>query len=185
MAGRAWTVPAIRNARPGALPFYALLFVEVATISWLFPRRTATPWLPKRWSLLGFAGLLGALACNALGLALISWKAPVWHAPPSGLEFVSGGLLDPIVEEWIFRGVLWRLATDALEGHGSTIAALIAGVFTAVLFGFWHFPFAEHPAVVANIIFGAFLALARWRFNAIGPGVIVHALGNSYFLLAG
>jgi membrane protease YdiL (CAAX protease family) len=157
--------------------------MELVLVSGFFRRQTETPWLPVRWGPVGLLGLVGALACNAVGGALLQWKAPHWHAPTSVLSFVGGGLLAPITEEWIFRGVLWKLASETLQG--TKWAPLVAGVFTSLLFGLWHLPFAGHSAIWANVLFGAFLAIARWRLGGIAPGVIVHWMGNSFFLLTG
>jgi membrane protease YdiL (CAAX protease family) len=182
-----WSIQAVRDSHPGGLPFYGSLVVELAILSRLFPRQTRTPWLPVCWSSLGLVGLVGALTCNALGLAslriLRGGSFPAWHAPGSWLMFLSGGILCPVVEEWIFRGVLWRLASDAVGQFHATVRVLVAIGFTALLFGAWHLPFAGQAFLGYNLAFAAFLGLARWRFGAVAPGAVVHALGNSFYLL--
>jgi membrane protease YdiL (CAAX protease family) len=184
-AGWIWAVPAIREAQPGSLPFYGVAFVEVLAVNLLFPRLTRTPWIPTVWSAIGLVALLGALASNALGGALLTGRTPVLHAPASWLELASSGLLCPFVEEWIFRGVLWQLASDSFAGLRPGLRGLIAGAFTSVAFALWHLPFGGETPLTSQLKFGAFLAVARWALGGAGPGVLVHALGNSFHLLTG
>lgn len=142
---------------------------------------------PARWDGAGIVALLFALLLGPLGAAGLFRSTPShWHAPASALAFVAGGLLGPLVEEWAFRGVLWR-ASIWVTGPWRWTPAVAMG-FTALLFGLWHIPF-QHDArvatevVFANLGFGLCLGFARFRLDALGPGAIVHALGNAFFLL--
>ena len=118
---------------------------------------------------------------------MFHWALPHVHTQPHALALLAGGLLDPLAEEWAFRGALWR-ASEWATGPG-TWSAAIAAAFTSLLFGLWHIPFQESSAhlgevVLANAAFGLCLALARWRFQGIGPGTVVHVLGNTFYLVA-
>jgi membrane protease YdiL (CAAX protease family) len=187
-ANASWSlVPALQTWKAGSLPFNLICLLELAFISAVVPYGTRTPWRPRQWNAAGALGLGAALFLGPLGFSLLGLvPSPHWHAPLSALSFLSGGVLGPLAEEWAFRGVLWRASEWAV---GPTKwAPAIAGAFTSAAFGLWHVPFqdpsAPLPAIVlANVAFGACLAFARWRLQSIAPGVVVHAIGNSFFLL--
>jgi membrane protease YdiL (CAAX protease family) len=184
-------IPRSQQGQLGSFPFYALCLMQLLLVSGVAPRITRTAWWPKRWDAWGALALVVALMLGPLGASWLGWApAPHWHWPTWPVAFLTGGVLDPLVEEWIFRGALWRGAEWAVGP--SKWAPAIAGAFTSLLFGLWHVPFQQTPfsqstipVVLVNAAFGAGLAVARWRFGGIGPGTIIHALGNSYYLLTG
>jgi len=181
-------LPALQRWNAGSLPFYSICLVELLAVSALFPEATRTKWWPGTQDGLGFVGLLGALLLGPIGARLLHWALPHVHSAPGALVLLSGGLLDPLAEEWAFRGVLWQ-ASEVVTGHRVWSPGLSA-VFTSLLFGLWHVPFQESSTnlvavVLANVAFGLCLSLARWRLKAIGPGTVVHIVGNAFYLLAG
>jgi membrane protease YdiL (CAAX protease family) len=184
-----WTlVPRSQTWKVGALWFYSLVLLELALVSVLDPQRTRTSWWPQTWDAWATVGLCAAVFVGPLGAALFRWAPLHWHPPVSGLSFLSGAFLDPLAEEWAFRGILWR-ACEWVTGPGRG-SPVVAGGFTSLVFGLWHIPFQEQSSpypllaiVLANAAFGICLSVARCRLKAIGPGTIVHALGNSFYLL--
>ncbi len=179
-------VPVLQGGQAGSLPFYALCLVELLAVTALFPEATRTAWWPKRGDAYALLGLFGALMLGPIGARLLHWVLPHAHAQPRVLALLAGGLLDPLAEEWAFRGALWR-ASERATGPGKW-SPLVAAAFTSLLFGLWHIPFEETSAhlgsiVLANAAFGLCLAIARWRTGGIAPGVVVHAAGNAFYLL--
>jgi membrane protease YdiL (CAAX protease family) len=184
------SVPFLRDPTVGSLGFYSICLVELALISAFIPRVARTPWLPRAGDGWGLLGLVGAAALGPIGAAVLRGTPLHWHAPASAFQFLSGGLLDPIAEEWAFRGILWRASEWAVGSSkwSRKWSPAVAGSFTSLLFGLWHLPFGSGShglvaIVLANAAFGLSLSLARWRFKAVGPGAIVHAMGNSFYLL--
>jgi membrane protease YdiL (CAAX protease family) len=82
-----------------------------------------------------------------------------------------------VVEEWLFRGLLWReLCPD--DESDRWVSVSVAVVVTSVAFGLWHLP--RSPASVwGAALFGALVALLRWRTGGILAGVVVHGVGNA------
>jgi len=180
-------VPALQSWQAGSLPFYSVCLAELFAVSALFPEMTRTKFWPTNKDGLGFLGLLGALMLGPIGARLFNWALPHAHSAPHALALLAGGLLDPLAEEWAFRGALWR-ACEWATGR-SIWSPAVAAVFTSLLFGFWHIPFQEDSThlgavVLANVAFGLCLSLARWRLGAIGPGTVVHIAGNVFYLIA-
>ncbi|HEU0031391.1 MAG TPA: CPBP family intramembrane glutamic endopeptidase [Kofleriaceae bacterium] len=108
------------------------------------------------------------------------------HEPAAWQYLVNAMIAAPVIEEWIFRGVLW----DELEARSST---WLAFVVTSVLFGPWHWSSFFAPSwygsgqtfVWVHVMFGALLGAVRWRFRAIGVGLVLHALWNALVPLSG
>jgi membrane protease YdiL (CAAX protease family) len=180
-----WTLaPSLQEWNVGGLWFYSAILAILLLVSAPLPEAVRTRWWPEAWDRWGGVGLGAAALAGPLGYAVFRWEPLHWHAPIAGFNFLSGALLGPLAEEWAFRGVLWDAAERA-TGRGKW-SPIVAGIFTSLLFGLWHIPFQDQPptlVIATNAAFGACLGLARWRFKAVGPGAIVHALGNAFFLL--
>jgi membrane protease YdiL (CAAX protease family) len=74
-----------------------------------------------------------------------------------------------MVEELLFRGIIFRLLED-----WKGIQWAIWG--SSVAFGFWHF-FGQGPIVgVATMFIGLLFALLRWRSGGIVGLIVLHAL---------
>jgi membrane protease YdiL (CAAX protease family) len=113
-----------------------------------------------------------------------------FHAPEHGTWLVNGVVFAPLVEEWLFRGVLWRLISERLDGAAAVVVPLVV---TSLLFGVWHWMSIFQPSwygaprtpLWVHMAFAAMLGILRWRLRAIGPGIVLHALGNGLAELTG
>ncbi len=89
-------------------------------------------------------------------------------------------VIAPIVEETMFRGVLYRHLRDATHRLGSTVSALLSATVVSFLFA------AIHPqglvAVPVLMAIAYALTLAReWRGTLL-PGMVAHGLNNGVVL---
>ena len=168
---------------PRFLPWtVAIVLAAIRLPSWRPPLRSP----PRTWR----ASV--NLAALALAIAGVAWlyrdqlERAVTHGvhwPPLTLGMVNAILIGPVVEEWIFRGVLWRaLVPEALADPG---VAVTAGIATSIAFAFWHLPFNPDAPLVLHAIFGAAMATVRWRSGSVVPGVVLHAAANAlnYFVV--
>jgi membrane protease YdiL (CAAX protease family) len=102
----------------------------------------------------------------------------------------SAALAAPLVEEILFRGILWRAVAVGLRGRAATIAPLVV---TALLFGVWHLGSILAPSwigtggtsLAVHVAYGLFLGAVRIRTGGVGLGVLLHGLGNAWWALTG
>ena len=170
------------------LAYYACWSAALAVlaVAWSRARPRLVP--PRAvWTPATFAIAAGVVICadwlhgGRLALAIVGELAV--HAPRDGQVAVTAIVLAPVVEEWLFRGVLW----DALAPRMTTLGTLVA---TSLLFALWHVPVFE-PAwtspvgtpLWAHAAFGALAGVLRWRTRALAPGIAVHALVNATWLV--
>lgn len=158
------------------------------------PRRVAAGWMKagaaafkkewKRYLPLIVCGAGAALLLNYLaGLAQLTARdetyqevAAVQYAVPLWLGLVAYGIVSPIVEESIFRGILYLKCRRYLG------KPVLAAVFSALLFGVLH----------GNLVQGAYGFLMGlviiWfyeRYQRFLAAVLVHAAANvSVFLFS-
>jgi membrane protease YdiL (CAAX protease family) len=128
----------------------------------------------------------------AVGAALAAIDAMVhfhgWHAPTSAALGVSAIVLAPIVEEWLFRGVIWDRVVALTPPRARVVIAIVV---TSLMFAWWHaadplHPFATAPGpLVGYAQFGLAMGVLRWRFGCIGVGLVAHALYNAGGVFAG
>jgi membrane protease YdiL (CAAX protease family) len=164
------------------LAFYALWIppCAIAIHAWGMPR-----WVPQRrvWTrrnvvVLGLVWLAaeamyGFKLCNIV-LGYVSLHPPAFWQ----LE-VNAAVAAPVIEELVFRGLLWH----AIAKRTNTWTAFAV---TTVLFGIWHWSSMLDPSfygasgtpIHVHAMFGAVMAAARWRFDAIGPSIAIHGLYN-------
>jgi membrane protease YdiL (CAAX protease family) len=91
--------------------------------------------------------------------------------------FVLASVIAPIVEETMFRGVLYRHLRDATHRLGATASALLSATFVSFLFAAIHPQGLLAIPVLMAVAYG--LALAReWRGSLL-PGMVAHGLNNS------
>lgn len=145
--------------------------------------------LPDAWRVKPSDGLyvvLGA-ACQ-LAVALIyapfhvrGFGQPVHHlfGAASGASLALLGVMTsvcaPVVEEWFFRGVVFR-AIEAGAGGPGAAATLVAAVSSALLFALAH---AEALQFAGLALLGVVLAYLVARTRRLVPSVITHASFNS------
>jgi membrane protease YdiL (CAAX protease family) len=177
--------------RWGGLAFCAMWIAicVAAAIAWRMPPR----WIPARsaWSsrmnlvvlavvLVCTDFLYGFKVARIIALQVEFWGAySFWFA-------VNAIVAAPVAEELLFRGVLW----DAIRTRSSSLVALVV---TSTLFGVFHWISIFQPSWVGSggtpllmhIAFGALMGILRWRFEAIGIGLVLHAFYNGLYVFTG
>lgn len=100
----------------------------------------------------------------------------------SGLTLALVVIAYPLVEEWLFRGIVQPALAQRI---GSSKVAVVsrANVITSLLFAIAHLPF--HPPAFALATFAPSLVFGhcRDRFGSVMPGAIVHVVYNAGFFL--
>ena len=124
----------------------------------------------------------------ALAAGVLFWLALAWLGaipPLQGLVALAAlGLLQPLLEELLFRGLLqgWLLAKPwgRRQFGGFTLANLLAAlVFTALHF-VNHPPLWAAGVLLPALLFGYF----RDRHDSVLPAIALHVFYNAgYFLL--
>jgi membrane protease YdiL (CAAX protease family) len=160
-----------------------LIVLGVAAMVWPEAR---VPWRPAAgaWrsprTLLVVLGALGGVAWLYAGmLAQIAERGCV--PPPMTMGVLSGIVLGPVVEEWIFRGILWQELVPA--GPPPPRSVVLAAVVTSALFAIWHLPFNPAAPLLAHGLFGAIMAVVRWQLGGLLPCVALHGAANTIYFL--
>jgi membrane protease YdiL (CAAX protease family) len=191
-----WIAAVVTSSMPddlrrplGSIPFYALWICAASLYAAICRERADTPWrfrvtsLSRRdriivatWAGVGIAMYLQAI------VELVTVGATVPR-----LDFIGGALMAPIVEELIFRGLMWNEISHAArsERH-ALITNLVMG---SLIFGFYHLPFDGHSwrgigFAFIHAAFGFVMGVLRWRSRSVLPGTIVHLVGNFLAKLA-
>jgi tetratricopeptide (TPR) repeat protein len=154
------------------------------------------PWgQPFSWPLrLGTAKVMGL---SLLGLVLASWLSPwsvhwverVLHWPVTIQEaiplvkyalianplaaFLSVVVVGPVVEEILFRGLIYGALEKRLRVSGAILASsfVFALVHLQVVYFF--------PIFCLGIVLG----WARWKANSLGLPILIHVLNNGFALI--
>lgn len=92
-------------------------------------------------------------------------ESPVWF-------FVVGAVIAPVVEEIFFRGFLF-------QGFRQKYGWLAAILLSSAIFGAAHL---DPVSLIPTFILGCVLAYVYHRSNSLWPGIIFHALINSFSL---
>ncbi len=87
--------------------------------------------------------------------------------------FALGAVAAPVVEEFLFRGLLYPL----LRGRLKVVSAVVA---SAMVFAALHFLL---PLIPALLMMGVVLAFLTERYDSIVPSITVHALNNGVVLI--
>jgi membrane protease YdiL (CAAX protease family) len=80
------------------------------------------------------------------------------------------GMVVPLVEEMLFRGVLYTYLTEHL-------AVWVAVILSALAFGAAHWQ-SGRPVVAAGVVIGVLLALAFHYSHSLWAPVLIHAVNN-------
>lgn len=83
----------------------------------------------------------------------------------------------PIVEEIMFRGVLYRHLRDATQGWGWIVSCLASALWTSFIFAVIHPQGMIAVPALMGIACGCTLA-REWR-DSLWPSMVVHAINNS------
>ena len=132
-------------------------------------------------------GLQIAVALAYLPFHLQHLNKPVNHlfAQAHGATFVALAVLTtlgaPFMEEWFFRGVLYRGLDEALHGSSKAAGAWAAIIASALLFALAH----GEPAQFAGLAFlGVVLAWLVRRTRRLVPSIVTHISFNGVAVVA-
>ncbi len=162
---------------------------------------------PPLEAVLGVAGYAMALPLLALGLAMVILIMGVLTAAgppldtfaptgapmhPIALEIASGGIMiklmiltlaavaAPIVEETMFRGVLYRHLRDASRAMGLLGSIVVSAIVNSFIFAAIHPQgLIAVPALMALAI--AFSLMREWRGTVI-PCMLMHGISNALLI---
>jgi ABC-2 type transport system permease protein/sodium transport system permease protein len=98
-------------------------------------------------------------------------------SPPAVVLAIA--IVPAIFEEAFFRGFLF----PAFRTRMTPAVAIVA---TAVVFGFFHWISSRLPAsdrLISSTLTGLVLGWVRWRTGSLLPGILLHALHNSFLIL--
>ncbi len=153
----------------------------VAVRSGLTPASVGLRATSGRWLLAGAGVGLLAWAVNRGVIVLYIWLTGDASNPQAGLSDTAqgslpvfallvllGGLLTPLGEELLFRGVLY--------GWLRRWGIVLATVISAVVFGLAH---GVNVVLPAAIVLGVFSALLYEKSGSIWPAVVSHAVNNT------
>ena len=172
-----------------------LIYVALALAAWYFVlKRRGVGWreggfrpvapvtllkmIPVTIGMMLLNAIVVALSAQAFGDVPTAQDQIVGGAPSITLNefvwlFALGAVAAPIVEEFLFRGLLYPL----LRGRLKVVAAV--GV-SAFMFAFLHF----YPTLIpALLTMGVVLAALMERYDSILPSIVVHALNNGVALI--
>ena len=86
----------------------------------------------------------------------------------------------PIMEEWLFRGVLFRALSEGSR-NGSRASLVFAVLFSAALFALAH---AEPLQFAGLFLLGIVLATLVWRTKRLIPSIVTHISFNGVAIAA-
>ena len=179
---------AFAAAGVGSLPFYGAWIVIGLVYLAAYPELGHTPWriqiADRSDVVVATAAAIGALVMYLPAVVRIADTGV--HVPDPILLIAGGGIVGPIVEEWLFRGLVWNQLRSTAPGAAGLVTAIVGG---ALLFGLWHMPFDGVSRTGLGLAgvhagFGVLLGVMRWRLDGILPGAIVHIVGNTLFVLS-
>lgn len=163
-------------------PTIAVLWVATRMAGRDFAEYLALNWPNRNELLLAFAAMAVLVAVQfAVWPYESSVNSPFVAGGAGGLFvlLVGGCLAGPIMEEFVFRGFIFRGWSESFLGPIGAI------VLTSALFGIYH---TQYDWLVRLWIFLVGLALCffRWRSNSTWLTVVVHSAVNIFLLfLAG
>jgi membrane protease YdiL (CAAX protease family) len=97
------------------------------------------------------------------------------------LLVVMTTFLAPIMEEWLFRGVLFRALSEGGRKGASRATVVMAVVVSAALFALAH----GEPLQFAGLFFlGVVLATLVWRTKRLIPSIVTHVSFNGVAVVA-
>ncbi len=136
---------------------------------------------PCLWRVL-VAGPVFWLVLGFFGFSDFKWSKIL----AGGWQLLLFAGLDPLLEEWLFRGLLQPLLLRYPFGRrvvlpfGVTAANFLTSVLFVVLHLFTHPPLWAFLILVPSLIFGVF----RDRYQSVIPPVFLHSFYNfGYFVL--
>jgi membrane protease YdiL (CAAX protease family) len=169
---------------PDSRPFATLLFRSRHT-----PEHPGMTTMTRKLHLLAtdWQFYLVIAGTIATGIGLWLWL-PAGYAQSIASDpwlLVSFLLLYPLVEEWVFRGILQGELLKREWGKRRGIGISNANLITSVVFTGLHF--INQPPLWALLVLGPSLLLGhfRERHDSLLPPMLLHPLFNLAYLVAG
>jgi membrane protease YdiL (CAAX protease family) len=95
--------------------------------------------------------------------------------------FILASVIAPIVEETIFRGVLYRHLREASRGLGFVLSVVVSGLVVSFVFAVIHPQGLIAVPPLMGLAFG-FALVREWRGSLI-PSMVAHGLNNAIVLM--
>jgi uncharacterized protein len=177
MQGR-WYGVALIISCPATL---AVLWVAIRMAGREFAEYLALNWPSRKELLFAFAVTAAVVA------AQMFWPdwSPANSDPVVGgvaglfVLLIGGCLAGPIMEEFVFRGFMFRGWSESFLGPIGAI------VLTSALFGMYHFQY-DWLGRLWIFLFGLTMCTLRWRCNSTWLTVVVHSAVNIFiFFVSG
>lgn len=103
------------------------------------------------------------------------------HGPSFVLLVVMTALFAPVMEEWLFRGVIYRALSEGLGVARSRRSVVTGVVLSAVLFALAHVELVQFAGLA---FLGVVLAVLVYRTERLIPSVITHVSFNAVAVIA-
>lgn len=131
------------------------------------------------WWLIGLAGLLADLSLRLAAPALLATSA--LH---SAAQWLSCVLLQPVLEEAVFRGILQGELLQSSWGRSRVLGLSAANIVCSLAFAALHF--LHHPPLWALGVLAPSLILGglRERHGTLASPIAMHVLFNLAFFAA-
>jgi len=97
------------------------------------------------------------------------------------LIFVLASIVAPIVEETIFRGVLYRHLRELTRGLGIIVSVALSGLISSFIFAVIH-PQGLLAVPLLTALAWGFVLAREWRGTLV-PSMVAHGLNNGLVLL--
>lgn len=161
------------------------LWVGFALAIYLAQHRGGLEALPGAWRVRRFdvAYLVLGISCQVVvGLAYVPFhfknmNKPVDHlfGAAHGATFVLVSVMTvvgaPVIEEWLFRGVIFRALDAGLSSRWGRTGGVAAVVLSALIFALAHAEWLQLPGL---FFLGVVLALVVRRTRRLLPAVLTH-----------
>lgn len=162
-----------------ALPLLPIGIVLVVTrarrITWTDELRLIHPPVPQ--ALLWIAVWLAWMIVAELLIGVLGLPAPdPWQVyPPAifALRILAIGVLGPVAEELVFRGILYYRLSQTRMRHVGAIA--LPALFWALI----HVQY-EAGYIVLIFLDGIMFGLARYRTRSVFTPMVMHIIGNLF-----
>ena len=127
----------------------------------------ATVSLLPTWLIAHIAAAYPALAPQEL--EIVSEFFGKGFGPPQMFVFIIIMALLPVLEEWLFRGVMWRWASKVLSPEYVLVAI-------SLLFAVAHW---EPLHILGLLPLSFFLGWLRMKTGKLGPSIVAHMANNA------
>ncbi|MEO8218723.1 MAG: CPBP family intramembrane glutamic endopeptidase [Acidobacteriota bacterium] len=169
-----WMETLLKAAIPAAIIVLALTLSRLRGFDWRSDLRLL--WPSTRVIAMWLAIWLVWMVATEIVIYFLGLPEPApWHPYPLTiilLRILAIGLLGPIAEELVFRGMLFY----RLEKHMGAAATIVT---ISVLWSLLHFQY-DWQTILLICGDGLILGLARFRSRSTFVPMLMHAIGNMY-----